>query len=85
MIGLHVSLLGGAKDVANTGGGVPNWRVAQTLIVIGGHLAIAQDFSIVPMNLGILIIVGGILLHVGGLRFTAGLLIIFSGPGVGGT
>ena len=75
----------GTKDVANTGEGVSDWRVAQTLIAIGGHLAIAQDFSITPMNLCILIIVGSILLCMGGLRSDAGFLVVFSGPRLSGT
>ena len=75
----------GAKDVANTGEGVSDWRVPWTLITIRGCLAITQDFSITPTNLSILIIVGSILLHVGGLGSTAGFLVIFSGLGLGGT
>ena len=40
VIGLYISLLVGAKDMANTREGVLDWRVAQTLIPVGGHLAI---------------------------------------------
>ena len=85
MIKLYVGLLMGAKDVANTREGVSDWRAARILIIIGGHLAVAQDFIITPANLHILIIVGSILLCVGGLGSTAGFLVIFSGPRLGGT
>ena len=66
-------------------GGVSDWRVPWTLITIRGCLAITQDFSIAPINLCILIIMGSILLRVGGLGSAAGFLVIFSGPGLGGT
>ena len=85
MIRLYVSLLVCAEDMAYTGAGVSDLRAAQTLITIRGCLAIAQDFSITPANLCVLIFMGSILLHMGGLGFTAGFLVIFSGPGLGGT
>ena len=85
MIGLHVSFLMGAKDVTNTGVGVPCWRATWTLITIRGHLAIVQDFTVALMNLCIFIIKGSVLFRVGGLRPTDGFLVIFSGLGVGGT
>ena len=81
MIRLYVRLLMGPKDMANTGEGVADWRAPQTLITIRGHLAIAQDFSVTPTNLCILVIIGSILIHVGVLRSAAGFLVIFSGLG----
>ena len=85
VIGLHIGFLMGAKDVTNTGVGVPWWKATRTLIAIGGHLAITQDFTVTLMNLCVLIIVGSILFRMGGLRPADGFLVIFSGPGVGGT
>ena len=80
MIGLYVSLLMCAKDMAYTGEGVLDWRAAQTLITIGGCLAITQDFSIAPTNLCVLIFMGSVLLHMGGLGF-----LVSRGLELGGT
>ena len=85
MIRLHIGFLMGAKDVTNTGVGVPCWRATQTLITIGGRLAIAQDFTVTLMNLCIFIIMGSILFCLGGLGPADGFLVIFNGLGVGET
>ena len=85
VIGLPIGFLVGTIDMTNIGLGVPQWRATRTLIAIGGHLAIAQDFTVTLTNLCVLIIAGGVLFHVGGLRPADGFLVIFSGLGVGGT
>ena len=84
LIGLCISLLVHPKDVAYTREGVSDWRVVLTLVAIGGHRAIAQDLSFSLTGLRILIFAGGILLHVGGFIFAAGLLAVVSGLRLGG-
>ena len=83
VVGLCVSLLMCAKDVAYTSEGVLDWSMALTLITIGGHLAIAQNLSVTLADLRILIFTGGILLLVRGFGFAAGFLAIISDLGLG--
>ena len=83
IIGLCISLLMPAKDVAYTRECVSDWRAALTLITIRGHLAITQDLSVTLANLHILIFTGGILLLVGGFGFAAGFLAVVSGLRLG--
>ena len=83
LIGFCVSLLVHAEDVAYTREDVSDWRVALTLVNIGGHLAIAKDLSIALANLCILIFMAGVLLLMGGFRFAASFLAIVSGLRLG--
>ena len=69
-VGLCISLLMHAEDVANASEGVLDLSTSLALFTIRGCLAIAQNLNIALASLHILIFTGGILLLVGGFRFT---------------